>query len=828
MWFLVVLFVASLVVSLVLVPKPKITNATAGKLSDVSFPRADEGSPIPRWYGTCKFQGPNTIYDGRFQALPIKVKVKTGLFSSKKQTTGYQYLITMDMAIALGPGFNFRRLWFGNYEIWNGCLTECENTVQIDLPNLYGGSTSNGGVQGTVVMFCGNYDQGNDEGLNKVLFPNGEGTYPSYPGVAHVCFHDFWVGNSTSIQPLYVEGSCFPDSLDLGDYLIMPNGFDMNPIGIIHHIICDDWGCLGVDPERINTAQWQEVAQKVYAEGFGSSLIVSNAGTASAAVTELLTQLNGKIYQNPSTGLWDFVLVRDDYVIADLPVLGPSEVSSVQDFTKTLWSQTFNVVRVTFTDRTQGYKDDTVAQAQDFANIRFQGQVRPDDMSLESVYDPDVANMIAARELSNVNIPLYSMTLKLNRTHPDLAPGSPFVLNWPEYGIEQMVLRVSKFGLGTMADGTISMDCVQDVFSASNVLLAPPTAPPSTAPDTSAKAIANYRIFELPYWLDYQSLKTDAGYQSMGVFALAPSSYSVGFNAFIVGTDDDDAQVLDLAPYADTAVLNADLDILDGWETGVLPTLVVKSVSNVAGLTDDATDTRLGHGLFLLNDEFMAYESYVDNGDGTYNLVNVHRALMDTGYASAVAGDVLYFVTGQDDFLDDSFVIGDSFQMYLQDQTVSDIFDADNAARIVEVPIGRLDLPLPPDDVTVAGAREATDSAATGSSVALAWSPRNRFTAPLQLDYETDPAAAIEADVTFEIDLVAADGTVASTMTGIAVANADFAIDAATPTGAYMFKVWAALDGTRSYSPSIYPIEIVSDITVDGDVITVDGNGVLL
>lgn len=827
MWFLIVLFVASLVASLVLTPKPKLTNASPGKLTDVSFPRADEGSPVPRWYGTAKFKGPNTIFDGLFKAVPIRKKVKTGLFSSKHQTVGFQYFLTLDMAVCLGPGFIFRRLWFGNYEIWNGCLisSPCQNIVSISLPNLYGGADSNGGVSGDIAMYCGNYDQANDDWLSGQLWPDNSNTYPSYPGVAHVVFRNFYLGNSTSIQPPYIEGACFPDSLDLGDNLIMPNGLDMNPVGILHHIITDNWGCLDIDPAKINIEQWQNAGIAIYGEGLGASLVVSGANQASEAVKELLSMMAATLFEDPATGLWDLILVRGNYVIADLPVLGPSEISAVQDLTKSLWSQTFNVVKVQFTDRTQAYKESTVAQAQDFANIRFQNKPLPETLTMESVYDPTVANTIAARELSNVNIPLFSMTLVMNRMHADLAPGSVFVWNWPEYGIVSMVLRIRKFGLGTLADGSITMDCVQDVFSASNVVMAPPAPPPIVIPDSSPKAIITYDIFELPYWLDFNSFNTPSGLQSYGIFAAAPSAYSIGFNGYVVGIDED-TQVLDQAQYNKTAKLHAALGQFDGFVDGTLPTLTIDTVSAVSVLVNDAADVRLGYGLFMLNDEILAYETFTDNGDGTYNLNNVHRALMDTIYTAGAIGDVMYFFQGADEFIEGE-VIGSPFQLYLQDQTTTGLFDPDSAARIDETPEGRMWLPVPPDAIEADGVRSIASVTFSGATVALVWTPRNAAIDAGTLAFETDAAQTAPDGATYKLELVAEDGTVLVTEDAIADPNYDLEMPV-DYLGLAVVKIWTVTSAGMSYNPAIYPISIVGELTIDADRVTIDGNGVIV
>lgn len=807
-------------------PKQKLSNATPGKLADVNFPRASEGAPIPRIYGTVKFKAPNTIWDGDFASVAITKRVATGLFSHKNQIIGYKYYIGLDLAICLGPCFIFKRIWAGNYELWNGCITECENVINVNYPNLFGGNDKNGGWVGTIALYCGGYDQDQDPYLQLKIFPSGDNQVPAYNGVAHMVLRHCYMGNSPSIQPLYVEGACYPDSLGLGalGILYAPNKLDMNAVGILHHIFTDDWGNLGIDITKIKEDQWREVAQRIYDENIGSSLQVSSAAQASDAIKELLSQINATIYQNPATGLYELVLIRDDYDIANLPVLGPSNISAVQNFTKILWSETFNTVRVKYIDRSQGYKEDVVALAQDFAQIRFQKKVKPQEIPMQSIYDTDVANRVAARELSNINVPLYGCTLVLDRMGSALPPASVFVFNWPEYNVVNMVMRVKKLGLGTLADGSITMDVLQDVFASNAVVMAPPVTSPYIKPDQSPQAIVTSVIYELPYWLDYNAqLGTLDKQQSMGVFALKPGQYSQAFNAYIVGIPED-AEVLSTAPYSFVAKLAASLDRWNGFVVGVIPTLIVSDVSSADAMV--AGDFRAGNGLFSLNGEIMAFDTAANNGDGTWTLTNVYRALLDTEYEAGLAGDVLFFFNGQEGFVDGGFAQGAVLDFKLADLTATGEF-ADPAVQEVTV-AGRLGLPIPPDGLTVAGTRASDTKAVAGAVLTVAWpATRNRLADRTRIVIESDGPQAPEAGTAYRLQVTSLDGaTVLFTADDIAATTYDLTIDA-TMTGEVLIAVSAKVGTLLSYKPAVYPLHVLGELTVDANRVTIDGNGIL-
>lgn len=71
MWWYVALWVASMVVSIALAPKPKTTKIKPG---EVEAPTAEEGREIPVLFGTRYINGPNVVWYGDIRAQPIRKK----------------------------------------------------------------------------------------------------------------------------------------------------------------------------------------------------------------------------------------------------------------------------------------------------------------------------------------------------------------------------------------------------------------------------------------------------------------------------------------------------------------------------------------------------------------------------------------------------------------------------------------------------------------------------------------------------------------------------------------------------------------------------------
>jgi hypothetical protein len=74
------------------------------------------------------------------------------------------------------------------------------------------------------------------------------------------------------------------------------------------------------------------------------------------------------------------------------------------------------------------------------------------------------ARGVAARELDARSKPLMSCTAIVDRSFVRLRPGDPVVVAWPTPGIASVVFRVVGPDRGTLEDGRVTLDLVQDPF----------------------------------------------------------------------------------------------------------------------------------------------------------------------------------------------------------------------------------------------------------------------------------------------------------------------------------------------------------------------------
>lgn len=427
---------------------------------------------------------------------------------------------------------------------------------------------------------------------------------------------------------------------------------------------------------------------------------------------EVLRQIDGILYQDPASGKIKAKLIRYDYDEATIPVLDVSTVKDIRNFSKSTWASTYNQVRLLFTNRANDYAQGT-AMAQDFSNINFQNRVRSTELTMVGVMDGTLGAEIATRSLSRYAVPLYRAELHCTRAAAYLRPGDTFKLNWAPYAISGMIMRVQRVNLGTLKDGSVIIECIQDRFAADSLIFAPPEPTGWTPTTAHAKVIAARKVFEAPYFVQpLTGASLGDRYGMIWAGGRAPSGYSLGYDAE-ASTDgfvDEVLLGLDKESYTGSARLVNDYaatvaknDRYDDSLTGLTIELLGGEYTLASNLSLAAI--KGGAGLFVLNGELMAYTSHTDNGDGSYTLTGIYRGLLDTIPEDHRAGDYLWFINGPDGLLELGLPDTASVSVRLLDKTHSDVLLASEAPVDVIQMDSRAFRPLPPAYLTLRNSR---------------------------------------------------------------------------------------------------------------------------
>lgn len=842
MWAAIVIIVIALIMVLA-APKPKVENARAANLGDFQFPRSKEGDPVSWFLGTVRLRSPNSLWYGDYTPVPIKKKQKTGMFSSKQVTVGYKYHIGLDLCWALGGNnpITLRRLWSDKYVFWSGAINTAQTLTISGKANLFGGIEQRGGLAGKIDYYPGRFN----ETRNAYLAAKADPDVPAYVGQCRTVFHGnvvaglptkdpenfgitlasgFYFGTTTNINTISAEMSRYSTNIS-PTYSIMPNGLDVNPMELLYAGFTEKFGMPGVSTDDIDMPSWLACAIQLYNEGFGMSLLVQQSITGKDLSEEVLRIADGILYQDTDSGKIVARLIRNDYVVADLPVLDESIVRELVSFSKTTWEQTYNQCRVTFKDRSNDYAD-RAATAQDFANINFQNRIKNTDISVPGCFLNDEANKLAARQLSLLSVPLFQIEIRCNRKASNLKPGDVFVFEYAPYGITSMVMRVQKIDKGTLKDGIVTINAVQDRFATALAVFAPPTGSGWTPINTDAAVITTRRVEEAPYWFgQFANVPPVSGNGLIMTLAEPPSGSSVFFDADITTNADstwtNPLRALEEAPYYGSGLLVSSYADTVARDTGIdAAGFTLELVSRPSAIVDSAgTFNPAGPMLLLVDNEYMAAADVVDNGNGTYTFTGIRRALLDSDFESHVLGARVYFIQQADDLLEGYVDNAATFRVRLLDNTPSSTLDPAAAPTDVLAMTRRMDRPAPPDYVQLNSSRTPATyyGGAAGTALPVSWRERNRLTASL-IPYNA-ASETQEAGVDYGIRTRLNGGS----WSGYTyVAGTSSTINVAGMNGTLDVEVWSRRDGLLSRIGDRCTIQVVDQNLVTNGTFAAD------
>jgi len=813
-WFTLALFLVSFILTALLAPKPEFENARADQFDDVQFPQATENAPIPLVLGQVRLNGPNTLWYGDFEAVPITQKVRTGLFSSKHVIIGHQYYLGLDMGLCLGPNVDLREIYIDDELVWSGTTGGInEVNIIIDKGSIFGGYKEGGGWTSTGNFYGGDFTQNVDSYLESQI---GVGDVPAYNGLSHIVFNKANIGESAQLRKIAFVLESYTNALGLPDNGTCNGGKDMNVAEAIYQIMIDTWRGLGVATDDIDIAALQAIGTVLHAEQNGCSVLVTSESDGKRLITELLRQIDAIMYQDPDTGKVTISLIRDDYVINDLPIFDENDIIEVKSFTRTSWDEVQAQVKVTFPQRDRD--SESVAISQDMAVVATIGRLRSTTLGFPFVYDTDLANTIASRERSQRSVPLFRATLEVNRNANQLRPGQPFRFSWPDYGIVDLVMRVQRFDLGSLTKGKIVIEALQDRFALSDVVFASPQTSGWVNVIYNPVDIITSRIVQMPRFFTAK-LATPITSTFYGTLSLAarPSNISIAYSVHMQEPGETISE----------GSLEPENIFYQG--SGLLTSAYPKSAGFVSGLdaTGFALNTVVGDfisvttsdikndflNILLVDDEFMAFENAVDGGSGNWTLTNVYRGLFGSQITDHSLGARIYSIPVE--------AFGDGNFSFIADLSIYNFRLLDMAGGVTQVPEEVIpqtfsvsaanninNKPLHPGYIQLDGIRSYNPTITSLVALPLTWRPRDYRV--LQVTFEDGISETPFLSETYEID-VFVNGIKNTSLSGIVGAgvttyNIPFNLTEIDSENVEIKVTSVDADLNKSPYPSIFPI----------------------
>ncbi len=772
------LLIVSTAISYALAPKPESPNPAS--LDDFDFPTAEEGRAVPVVFGTVRITGPNVIWYGDLGSEAIRgggVTLNTGLltaplvgsilgplgtiaagFKKKKkkvqqQTVGYWYTMGLHLALCYGEVDEILKIEADDKEAWAGSQTANGN-IQINKPDLFGGASKEGGLVLNADVCMG----GASQTKNAYLVSKLGSSIPAFRGLCCLVMSGKFTANSTSIKPLaittkrIVKG--WRDNTAWYSAKSAINLLEMNPVHIIYQSLTDnEWG-MGYPTSAIDDADFRLAADALHTEGFGLSLMWNRQSSIQEFIQEICNHIGGALRLDPKTGLFQLKLIRADYVTASLDVFDESNISELQSFQRAGYGESANEVTITYTDPDS--KKQTAITAHNLANIQAQGVVITQKNNYLGINNHDIAKRVVLRDLITRSTLLSKVKFTVNRHAWKLIGGDVFRFSWPKLNLTNVVMRVGSISTGTLDNGLITIEAVEDVFGLpDNGYLTQQTGNISTS-ITPAPSV--YRKFIEASYFELESVQGDAwvnginpssGYVSMMCQASSIVNIDYEFLDRISGIGE--YFKVDDASHCPTAQIVSNLDQAES------STLFINNI--VGNFSSYAT------GMYaVINDEYVR----VDALDVITGELTLSRGVIDTVPVAHPAGSVIFFAemyTAYDVL--QSYPIGTAIEAKVLTKTNSGTLDLSLAPVDSLTVQARHNKPYPPAKIRINGSYKPASAV---GELTISWEHRNRISQ--SVDYEQPISQTLtgitsEAGVTYEIFLFNLNFTMSRTLTGL-------------------------------------------------------------
>lgn len=619
----------------VMIKETRKTVTVAGKPDDppsYGAPSIAEGTIIPYICGQQRSFNPVVTWYGN---LTPEIEVKTELTSSEveeiRTVEDYEternfvttntitvtasivgWKLDVQMALCLGPDVELLEIRNEDEVVWSGVAGTGKTEIKVKTK----------GLVDSLAFYSGQFDQPRDPDLVKWCGND----VPGYVGVAYVLLRGLNV--TDSFPALTFEIRRRPNPLELSDDQNLI-GNDINPLTAAYDWLVNDWGAVGMSPDLVDAQSFRNCALVVASERIGSSVFVSQKTSGTRVLKEYEQHIRGLIFYDPSSNKVKASLLRRD--LTNAFVLTPDNVIGKPRMGKNAWQVLANTLPITYTNRKKDYEEGSFSldlPIEDHIPKRFQEMTYPMAMTY------GVAQLLAVRDAPYETQPSWDLSVTVTREAWDLSPGDVTKFNWPDYSLNGVIGTVIRRE-DDKKSGNISLS-IAPLLSPFGGLLVDEELTKFQKIDPDPKAPQSFRAISAPYWIAYR-----AGYKysirkridfDLPIYAIQPAN-RLQRKADIYRSDDplspgEWKRIDQGISYGSTGRLAEAIGEFDSWENGVLPELKIKAVSNPQYLVGYGLQgVRQGQSFLVIGEEFMAFEGATQNGDGTWTLTNVHRAL---------------------------------------------------------------------------------------------------------------------------------------------------------------------------------------------------------
>jgi hypothetical protein len=502
--------------------------------------------------------------------------------------TGYKYSFGIHMGISRGPVNALVGIKVGDKTAWEGNVT-ASGDVSINMPDLFGGDKSEGGIVGTLKVLMGTPTQTAPGVLTAMLghalpgfrrmftaFYDGQissnSAYPKawkfrvrrttegwdgapwYPEKAMILMHgpaktttryvpkrlnlDGELGGTMSDAFNGAMTQYEDETYDTETFTNTPDIHAMNPAHMIYECMTNrEWG-RGLPAETLDIGSFTRAADALFEEGFGLCMRWSRRDSIESFVQSVIDHIGAVIYSDRATALITLKLIRKDYDASTLPIFDTnSGLLAITENEVAAMGPAVNEVVVEYTDPISG--ETRTKNAQNLASLQAsKGIFNSIKKTYSGIPTVELAGRVAQRDLRMNAIALRRFTITMDRSGWRVSPGDVLRIRDIVRGIRDVIVRVGRVEDGTLTKGTITITAVQDVFGLPLASFTGNQPPGGVRPVTIPK-LARHRAFEVPYFLlrgalrpaDFEFIDDDSGF--LGTVVEKPTDLSLGYNLYV-------------------------------------------------------------------------------------------------------------------------------------------------------------------------------------------------------------------------------------------------------------------------------------------------------
>lgn len=664
---------------------------------------------------------------------------------SSSYVVGHRYYAGLHLAICHGPVDAVTRIIVGERTAWSGSVTSSQ-TLYVNAPELFGGDSREGGVQGYVEVKLG----GPAETISGYLQQKLGSVIPAFRGVVSIIVQQCQLSAMNPyIKPWSIEARRIPAPAALGSGYI--NG-DANPAHIIYECLNNaTWG-LGYAASEIDASSFQTAANTLASEQYGLSLLWDREQPLEEFIAEILRHIDGTLYVHPRTGKFVLKLARADYNVASLLVLDASNILELESFSRPSESELINQITVRYRDRSTD--KDAAITVHDLAALELAGGVVSSaTVDYPGISNGSLASRVALGDLKQLSVPLAKATLIANRQASNLNIGDVFKLTWPELGIAQLVMRVVRVSYGTLTDGRVRIECVEDIFGLPSASYVSPTPTSWVSPLTSPAPVPYRRLNEAPWWT---VVKRVVGESATAQNELDPQG---GLLMACASRPSGDSLNVKLLTRQGSATY-AEVDTM-----GFTPNATL-----INACDEQATVFSIGNGQDLDIVKLNTY-AYLDNEIVAVKAINlvagtvtVDRGVLDTVPAPHLASARIWFADAFEALVTEQYLSGESLQVKMLPATGLGRLAESAAPADSYTFAGRMIRPYPPGNVKVNNVMWPTTIL---GQIALTWAHRDRMQQTVYLVTQSEGNIGPEAGVTYTVRFYNENNSIQKTLTGL-------------------------------------------------------------